>query len=128
MSGKVVHFEVPAAKPERARSFYQDVFGWKMNEVPEMDYTLVTTAPVDRDGTLTEPGAINGGMMKRTKRFSGPIITIQVDDIDSALDSVTKHGGKAVVKKTPIGGNFGFSAYFKDSEGNLMGLFQAPSR
>jgi predicted enzyme related to lactoylglutathione lyase len=127
MTGKVVHFEVPASKPKRAQSFYRDVFGWGMEEMPEMDYTMVTTAPVDKEGRLTEPGAINGGMMKKTKRFSAPIITIQVDDIDSALDAVAKHGGKAVVKKTPIG-PYGFSAYFKDTEGNLMGLFQLPSK
>jgi predicted enzyme related to lactoylglutathione lyase len=126
MNGKVVHFEVPASKLKRAQSFYKDVFGWQMNEMPEMDYTMVGTTPSDKNGVPTEPGAINGGMMKRTKRFPGPIITIQVDDIDATLEDVKKHGGKAVVKKTPIG-EFGFSAYFKDSEGNLMGLFQLPA-
>ncbi|MDV3277202.1 MAG: VOC family protein [Nitrososphaerales archaeon] len=126
MNGKVVHFEVPASKLKRAQSFYKDVFGWQMSDVPEMDYTMVTTGPADKNGMPTEPGSINGGMMKRTKRFAGPIITIQVDDIDATLEDVKKRGGKAVVKKTPIG-QFGFSAYFKDTEGNLMGLFQPAS-
>ena len=126
MNGRVVHFEIPAGKPKRAQSFYEGVFGWRMDSVPEMGYTMVTTTPVDKDGRTTEPGAINGGMMKRTKRFGSPIITIQVDDIDSALGEIVKHGGKAVVKKTPIGA-YGFSAYFKDPEGNLMGLFQSPA-
>lgn len=125
MNGKVVHFEIPAARPKRAQSFYRDVFDWKMEADPEMDYTMVVTTPIDNDGRATEPGAINGGMMKRTKRFAGPIVTIQVDDIDSTLGEISRHGGKAVVKKTPIGA-YGFSAYFRDPEGNLMGLFQPP--
>jgi len=129
MNGKVVHFEVPAKNPKRAQSFYKDVFGWQMRDV-EMEsgtYTMVTTAPTDKDGMLTEPGAINGGMMKMAKPFSGPVITLQVEDIDEALKAVVKHGGKTVTKKTPMG-EYGFFGYFRDSEGNLLGLFSPPQR
>jgi predicted enzyme related to lactoylglutathione lyase len=61
---KVVHFEIPANDFERARKFYKSVFGWKMDAMPEMEYILTGTAPVDEYGMPTEPGAINGGMMK----------------------------------------------------------------
>lgn len=129
MNGKVVHFEVPAKNLKRAQSFYKDVFGWQLTDVdmPEGAYTLVGTAPTDQNGRVTEPGAINGGMMKQRKPFTGPIITLQVDEIDEALKAVTKHGGKTVTKKTAMG-EFGFFGYFRDSEGNLMGLFQQPQR
>jgi predicted enzyme related to lactoylglutathione lyase len=129
MNGKVVHFEVPAKNPKRAQSFYKYVFGWQMNDVPMPTgtYTLVTTAPTDKNGMLTEPGAINGGKMNMAKPFSGPVITIQVDDIDQSLEEVKKHGGKAVTKKTSMG-DFGSYGYFRDSEGNFIGLFTPPSR
>ncbi|HEX7428638.1 MAG TPA: VOC family protein, partial [Mycobacterium sp.] len=39
MTGRVVHFEVPFSDGERARSFYQQAFGWQLNEIPEMMYT-----------------------------------------------------------------------------------------
>jgi len=125
MNGKVVHFEVPAVKLNRAQSFYKDVFGWQIKEMPEFNYTMVGTTPSDKNGMPTEVGAINGGMMKRTARFKGPIITIQVDDIEAALKEITSHGGKSIVRKTEIGQNMGFTAYFKDTEGNLMGLYQS---
>jgi predicted enzyme related to lactoylglutathione lyase len=125
MNGKVVHFEVPATRLKRAQSFYKDVFGWQIMEMPEFNYTMVGTTPSDKNGVPTEVGAINGGMMKKTTRFKCPIITIQVDDIDAALKEVAEHGGKAAVKKTEIGQNMGFTAYFKDTEGNLMGLYQS---
>jgi len=129
MNGRVVHFEVPAKNLKRAQSFYKDVFGWQMNEMdmPGGAYTLVSTAPTDQNGRLTEPGAINGGMMKLRKPFSGPVVTLQVDEIEDALKAIAKHGGKAVVKKTAMG-QFGFYGYFRDSEGNLMGLFEAPQK
>jgi len=52
-----------------------------------------------------------------------PVITLQVDDIDAALVAVEKHGGKSLGDKMAVG-DMGFAAYFNDSEGNLMGLWQ----
>jgi len=125
MNGNVVHFEVPAKDLKRAKAFYSDVFGWKMTDIPEMNYTMVGTTASDRNGRPKEPGSINGGMTKKAHPVESPIITIQVDDIDSSLKDVEKKGGKTVVKKTSMGEN-GFFGYFKDTEGNMMGLFQAP--
>ena len=45
MSGRVVHFEVPYDDGDRARSFYRDVFGWQLQEMPGMEYTLATSGP-----------------------------------------------------------------------------------
>jgi len=129
MNGKVVHFEVPAKDMKRAKAFYSEVFGWKANDVgmPGMEYSLVSTTEVDKEGNPKSPGSINGGMMKMVKPFTGPVITLQVDDITLVLKSVETHGGKTVTKKTPMG-EWGYFGYFKDSEGNLMGLFQGPTK
>ena len=122
MSARVVHFEVPFDDADRARSFYREVFDWQIQVVPEMDYNMVSTGPV---GTLgpSEPGYIGGGMLKRQDPVTAPVITLEVDDIDAALVAVQKHGGAAAGEKMPVG-DMGFAAYFKDSEGNLMGLWQ----
>ena len=127
MVGSVVHFEVPAMDMKRAREFYADVFGWRINELPEMDYTLVGTTPSDQNGMPKEPGAINGGMGKKAGPLQCPVITMQVDSIDDALKAVQAHGGKVEQKKLPVG-DMGWSAYFKDTEGNVMGLFQRTTR
>lgn len=37
---KVVHFEVPYDDLERAKKFYIDVFGWKIQSMPEMNYNI----------------------------------------------------------------------------------------
>jgi uncharacterized protein len=62
-------------------------------------------------------------MLQRQARVIAPVITLQVDDIDATLVLVEKHGGGAVGEKLPVG-DMGFAAYFNDSEGNLMGLWQ----
>ncbi len=127
MSGKVVHFEIPAEDVDRARKFYKGAFGWRMNPLPELNYTLVETVELGPDRMPKESGAINGGMMKREGPVKDPVITIAVDDIDKALKTVEKLGGKVVQKKMAVG-DMGFSAYFKDTEGNIMGLWQAIMR
>jgi predicted enzyme related to lactoylglutathione lyase len=123
--GSVVHFELPADDLKRAQKFYAKTFGWEIMPMPEMGYTMVGTVPSDKDGMPKEPGAINGGMTERDALLAHPVVTINVADIDASLKLVAKNGGKVARKKTAIG-PMGFTAYFKDSEGNTVGLFQAP--
>ncbi len=128
MTGRVVHFEVPYDDGDRARAFYADVFGWRINDMPEMKYTSVSTGPVSEEGYPTEPGYINGGMFERTGAPATlPVVTVEVDDADAALESIEQHGGKTVAAKFAVG-EMGFAAYFEDCEGNVLGLWQsAPS-
>jgi predicted enzyme related to lactoylglutathione lyase len=123
MSARVVHFEVPYDDADRARQFYQAVFEWQIQAIPEMGYNIVSTGPVSDQGMPAEPGYIGGGMLQRQEPVQSPVITLAVDDIDSALVAIEKNGGAAVGEKVPVG-DMGFAAYFKDTEGNLMGLWQ----
>jgi predicted enzyme related to lactoylglutathione lyase len=120
---KVVHFEIPADDLGRAQKFYQSVFGWKMDQFPDMEYIIVGTTPVDENSMPKEPGSINGGMMKRQHPVTSPVITINVQDIDEALKKVKKMGGEVVRGKMLVG-EMGYAAYFKDPEGNIIGLWQ----
>jgi predicted enzyme related to lactoylglutathione lyase len=126
MSARVVHFEVPFDDADRARAFYRDVFDWQIQPVPEMGYNMVSTGPMGNQGP-TEPGYIGGGMLQRQDPVTAPVITLDVADIDATLVAVEKHGGASVGTKMPVG-DMGFAAYFKDSEGNLMGLWQNASQ
>lgn len=91
--------------------------------MPEFDYNLVSTGPVSAEGMPAEPGYIGGGMFPRQPHVDRPVITLAVDDIDATLVAVKEHGGATVGEKLPVG-DMGFAAYFTDSEGNLMGLWQ----
>ncbi|HEV3473502.1 MAG TPA: VOC family protein [Actinomycetota bacterium] len=120
---KIVHFEIPADDVARAKEFYGSIFGWQLEDMQDMNYTIVRTVAVDEQQMPTEPGAINGGMMKRTSDTSSPVITINVDSIDRALGEVEASGGSVVQPRQEIPG-MGAFAYFKDTEGNTMGLWE----
>jgi predicted enzyme related to lactoylglutathione lyase len=128
--GKVVHFEIPADDIARAKEFYGSIFGWQLQDMEGEamgGYTLAMTTSVDQATQVpTEPGAINGGLMKRSGDTPSPVITIEVDGIDDALKKVEAEGGSTVQTRTEIPG-MGAFAYFKDPEGNVMGLWETRS-
>ena len=125
---KVIFFEIPVDNAVRAREFYSSAFGWRMNEIPEMHYTQIETVEAERMGVRgipKEPGAINGGMVERQREpVQTPVIYIKVQNIDEAAAAIEKKGGKIMKPKSPVG-NFGFAAYFNDTEGNMLGLWQS---
>ena len=126
MSGRIVHFEIPFDDGDRARNFYKEIFGWQLQEMPEMSYTMVTTGPVG-DAGPTEPGYINGGMLQRNDSTSGaPTVVVDVESIDAALERIGELGGSTVMAKQPVG-DMGFTAYVKDPEGNVLGLWETAS-
>ncbi len=123
----IVHFEIPADDTKRAGKFYSEVFGWQLNPVPNMEYTMVGTTPIGEDGRPKEPGGINGGMTKRGGPVEHIVVTVGVQDIEATLRNIERSGGRIVSPKTPVG-DMGFAAYFNDTEGNVVGLFQPTGR
>ncbi len=126
MADSVIHFEIPLDDTGRGQTFYQEVFGWDVRVMPDFQYALATTSPVDDNGTPTQPGAINGGLLRRQRPVTTPVITIGVADIDATLATIESLGGSTVRGKEPVA-DMGFAAYFTDSEGNLLGLWQNAS-
>ena len=115
---RFTHFELATDDLEKTAAFYREVFGWGVYkwEGP-VDYWLVDT------GDASTPG-INGGLMAAGGEFKGTINTIQVDDIDAAVDKVKANGGEMIMDKDTIPG-VGYQAYFKDNVGIIVGLHQA---
>jgi uncharacterized protein len=123
---KVVHFEIPVDDETRAKDFYGSAFDWDLNTMDMgggMTYTTAGTVDVDDKMTPKEPGAINGGLMRRTSDTPAPVITIGVDSIDDSLKKIEAGGGSTVTPRTEIP-DMGAFAYFKDSEGNVVGLWE----
>ncbi|SDS56702.1 hypothetical protein SAMN04488543_1969 [Friedmanniella luteola] len=123
---KVVHFEIPAADLDRAQRFYSSTFGWEIQRVP-MDggeYLAVTTTPVDEQTQEPrESGGINGGLVQRDGPLVTPVLTVDVEAIDVTLEEIENSGGTTVTPRTPIPG-MGAYAYFRDPEGNVLGLWE----
>jgi len=115
---KVIHFELPADNIERAKKFYKETFDWEIKDIPEMNYSTVLTAEVG--------GAINGGMFKRQDAdnlVTSPTFAIDVEDIEQAIKKIKNAGGLILKDKMQIG-DMGLVAYFKDTEGNILSVWQ----
>ena len=118
MSSRVVHFELPADDPDRCAKFYADAFGWKVDKWGgPTDYWLVTT------GEAPEVG-IDGGIGRRQGTDDQTTNTIDVPDLDAAVDKVVASGGTITNPKHAVPG-VGWLAYATDTEGNPFGIMQA---
>lgn len=114
---RIVHFEISARNFDRAKSFYKDVFGWSFQDVPHLNYTLIET------GDRNDPG-INGGFFAEGDHDQKVVNTIDVKGMDALLQKVESGGGAIVMPKTAMAG-IGYLCYFKDTEGNLMGMMES---
>lgn len=120
----VVHFEMPYDDGERAATFYQQAFGWHIEEAGEEmgNYILLGTTPVDA-GRPTEPGAINGGIYPRQPGAPAPGVCVACNDISDAMDRVREAGGTVHGEPMDIPG-VGRYVAVSDTEGNHLSLMQ----
>ncbi|MFL5763215.1 MAG: VOC family protein [Bacteroidia bacterium] len=112
-------FEIPATDIPRAKKFYEQIFGIKMEEMemPGMKYCMFPFNPAN--------GKVAGALAQSQIHIpgtTGAIIYLNANpNLQDVLDRVETAGGKITMSKTSIGGN-GFMGFFLDSEGNNMGL------
>jgi uncharacterized protein len=115
---RVVHFEIPADDPQRASTFFENVFGWKTQKWDgPIDYWMVMT------GKPGSPG-IDGGLLVKGQGNPMVVNTIDVDDLDAVIAKIESNGGTITAPKMAVPG-VGWMAYFKDTEGNVHGIMQS---
>ena len=123
---RVVHFEIPGDDPERAMTFYRDVFGWEFPKwMEEPPYWGVMTAEKDSN----EPG-INGGLLPRPAKIPSHecganafVCTVLVENFDETAEKIQTAGGIVAMPKFAIAG-MAWQGYFLDTEGNAFGIHQ----
>ena len=118
----VQHFEIPYRVQPRAKKFYFEAFGWQLVDIPGTGYSFATTVPVEKNGMPKRPGAINGGLLPRSKDVQAPTILVKVGDINAHLARIEDAGGSIVVQPTAMGPVW--YARIKDTEGNVIGVMQ----
>jgi predicted enzyme related to lactoylglutathione lyase len=114
----ITHFDIPADDIERAKKFYSDLFGWKIEKAPgPMDYLFVYTK-----NEKGEDG-VGGGIAKRDKPEEKITNFIDVPSIDEYMTKVKELGGQVITPKMPVPG-YGFLAVCIDTENNTFGLWE----
>jgi predicted enzyme related to lactoylglutathione lyase len=118
MGNAVVHWELMSQDPAKVAQFYEKVFDWKIQHMPELDYRMVDTGG---------EGGINGGILKPQREGPWPgnmLFYINVDDLAAYRRKVVEAGGKIHVEQQEVPGMGAFSL-FTDPEGRMMGLWKA---
>jgi uncharacterized protein len=116
-AASIVWFGIPADNPERARAFYSDLFGWKINSAPGVDDFWY----IDTGGAEESP---DGGLKKREHPQESIVNYVSVDSVTEFSKKIEKLGGKICLAKTAVP-QMGYFAVCQDTEGNSFGIWQS---
>jgi predicted enzyme related to lactoylglutathione lyase len=111
-------FEIPVTDINRAKKFYEAVFGLQitLNQMGQLEMGFI---PMD-DNAYGAAGSLVKGE-GYVPSHTGVRIYFSVPDIEAVLEQIKQKGGKVLLPKTSIG-EYGFVAHFEDSEGNRVAL------
>lgn len=118
MGNPVVHWELMSNDPAKLSTFYANVFDWKIQHMPEMNYRMVQPGG---------EGGIGGGIVKPEREGPWPgnmLFYIAVDDLAAYREKIVAAGGKIQVEEEQVPG-MGAFCLFTDPEGRMMGLWKA---
>jgi predicted enzyme related to lactoylglutathione lyase len=112
--GSIVHVEFAVKDPKKVEKFYGNLFGWKFEEVPGMNYWL-----------FQPPSGPGGGVgpLQDPNQPTGITNYIFVNSIDEYEKKIVKAGGKITTPKLEVPGQ-GWMSWFEDPAGTRMALWQ----
>ena len=117
MANNVVHFAIHADDVDRARGFYEAVFGWRFEAWGPPGFFRILT------GSDDDPG-IEGALHERLEPLEGTGVrafecTVSVDDLDPIRAAVPAAGGTIMLDGHEIP-TVGTLVQFGDTEGNVV--------
>ena len=131
----IVHFEIAADDIERAKKFYNELFGWKIEKVPVMNTndnnnghltSAATGEPIEYWMITTDDKgnkALSGGLMKRQMPEHRITNYINISSVDEYKSKVEEAGGKVVAPKHAVPG-MGYFALCLDTENNPFAIWE----
>jgi len=113
MPNDIAHFAIHASDCQRAKTFYESVFGWTFEPWGPPNFWLITTSP----------GALRGALQERREPVSGKGMvgfecSIAVEHVAATAKQVEAHGGRVTLQPMEVetGGTL---IMFEDTEGNV---------
>ena len=117
MANPFVHVELSTTDPAKAKSFYSQLFDWKLEDTemgPDMTYTMI------------QPGEGTGGGLMKQMMPGAPsswLAYVVVDDVKAAT-AKAKSLGAAVLKDVSEVPGMGWFSIITDPTGAALGLWQ----
>jgi uncharacterized protein len=108
------HIELVTQDIDKAKDFYQKLFGWKVRDLPDLPYSL-----------FNETLSPTGGMMKspQSDGESFWIPYLVTDDI-SGLTEKARSLGATIHREVMVAGQYGWLSIINDPTGATFGLWQ----
>lgn len=112
MPNAFAHIELNTDDTDKAEKFYRAVFAWKLQPMPEVNYTMIET------------GGTGGGMMKKQdpSQPNAWLPYVEVDDVKKTVAKATKAGATVVLEYQDIG-EMGAIGVFVDPTGAPIGVW-----
>lgn len=119
MSGHFIcHVDIPTNNQGEAGKFYESLFGWKVQPIPQMNYSTFATGEGPGGGF----SQVGESVEAFQTRAGDVLVYVSTDDIDASLAKAESLGGKTVVPKMEIP-TVGWFGIFTDPTGNHIALF-----
>ncbi|WP_109211455.1 MULTISPECIES: VOC family protein [Microbacterium] len=112
------YIEISVTDMQAAREFYGAAFGWSFTTYGDQYSGIRTAAESGREGD--EAGGL---LLADTVTRGGPLVLLYADDIEDAVERVTRAGG--VVVNGPYEFPGGRRFHFLDPSGNELGVWSA---
>lgn len=117
MANSFVHVELNTTDVDKAKTFYSQLFAWKLEDMP-MGPDMVYTS-------IRPESGVGGGMMKQMipGAPSSWLAYVLVDDVKASTAKVAALGGKVMKDVTEVPG-MGWFSIIVDPTGAPLGLWQ----
>lgn len=117
--GDFCHIEFSSTDIDKTKGFFEKIFGWTFEIFPGFETYAMFRTP---DGVGVD---VNVGPNAEPPSEQGPILHIEVEDIEGTLTKIIENGGKTTTPRTKISDEFGYFALFLDNVGNRFGLWSS---
>jgi predicted enzyme related to lactoylglutathione lyase len=114
----VRHFAINADDVQRAKTFYERVFGWSFTPWGPPDFYQIFGVGTGFLGALQRRRELEPGLKVRAFET-----TMGVPDLKATIAEVEAAGGRVLMPRVRIEG-VGDLTYFEDPEGNVVGAMQ----
>ena len=117
----ICHIEIPSKDHAKSKEFYEKVFGWKVELMPQMNYAI-----------WEAPEGPGGGfpLVKEPCRWTEgncTLVYILVASIDDKVPEIEAAGAKITTGKTAVG-DMGWYAIFEDPAGADVALWESAKK
>jgi predicted enzyme related to lactoylglutathione lyase len=121
MPAKLASFAIHVDDVDRARAFYEAVFGWRFERWGPPGFYLIHTGDEASPGIQ---GLMHARQVPRTGTgLNGIEATFSVSDVDRVADAVEANGGRVILPRSVIP-TVGVLIRFLDPEHNEIGAMQ----